>query len=279
MYSFQGEIISESELCISPANRAFRYGDGVFETIRVAKGRILWSKMHFDRLQHAADILRLNTGKDFSKSSFEQSIVTLLKANHGGNANARVRFALFRNEGGLYAPITNSASFFIESEEMDSHLFELNNKGLLIDIYPEIRKPLNELSSLKSLNAQLYVLASISKREKGLGDVLIMNDSGNIAEASSSNVFLVKNGHLITPSQDQGAVDGIMRRVIIELARENDIPVLESVLTEEHVSAADEIFLTNTIQGIRWVSAFGQRRYFNSFARKLTDLLNAKAHP
>ena len=274
MYSLNGQLFSHDEFSLSPANRAFRYGDGVFETIRVTGGRVLWSPLHFARVTKAAATLHLNLGENWSLSYFEEVITALAIANHGEGCHARVRFSLFREDGGLYAPITNNAAFLIASESMDQGFFDLNNKGLLIDIYPEIRKPGNMLSGLKSINAQLYVLASIYKRDKDLGDIILLNEAGYVAEASSSNIFLVKGGHLHTTAPDQGAVEGIMRQVIWQLAADQEIPVQASPILPEDLLAADEIFLTNAIQGIRWVMGFRQKRYYNSFSRKMMTLLN-----
>ncbi len=181
MYSLNGQIIQQDEFSLTPANRAFRYGDGVFETIRVAGGRVLWSPLHFARVTKAAAMLHLNLTEQWALPYFEEVITALVTANHGECCHARVRFSLFREDGGRYAPITNNASFLIESEGLDQSFFELNNKGLLIDIYPEIRKQGNMLSGLKSINAQLYVLASIYRRDKDLGDILILNEEGFVA--------------------------------------------------------------------------------------------------
>ncbi len=274
MYSLNGQLIQQDAFALSPANRAFRYGDGIFETIRVAGGRILWAPLHFARVSRAAETLHLNLNKNWSLPYFEQAVIALAKTNHGEGCHARVRFSLFREDGGRYAPITNNAAYLIASESLDQGFFELNYKGLLIDIYPEMRKPVNMLSSLKSINAQLYVLASIYKRDKDLGDILILNEKGFVAEASSSNIFLLKSGHLITPAPDQGAVEGIMQQVIWKLAKDNDIPVKACPVSPDDLLAADEIFLTNAIQGIRWVKGFQQKHFYNSFSRKMMDLLN-----
>ncbi len=274
MYSLNGQLIQQDAFALSPANRAFRYGDGVFETIRVAGGRVLWAPLHFARVTKAAATLCLNLPEQWALPYFEEVITALSTTNHGKGCHARVRFSLFREDGGRYAPITNNAAFLIESEGLDQGLFELNNKGLLIGIYPEIRKPANMLSSLKSINAQLYVLASIYKRNKDLGDILILNEEGFVAEATSSNIFLVKGGRLITPAPDQGAVEGIMQQVICRLATDNDILVKACPVSPDDLLAADEIFLTNAIQGIRWVMGFRQKRYYNNFSRKMMALLN-----
>ncbi len=276
MYSLNGQLIQHDAFSLSPANRAFRYGDGIFETIRVAGGQVLWSLLHFTRVSKAAATLHLNLDKNWSLPYFDQVITALARANHGEGCHARVRFSLYREDGGLYAPITNNAAFLIESESLDQGFYDLNNKGLLIDIYPEIRKPRNMLSSLKSINALLYVLASIYKRDKDLGDILILNQEGFVAEASSSNIFLVKSGSLLTPAPDDGAVAGIMQQVIWQLAKENDIPVKAAPISADDLLTADEIFLTNAIQGIRWVMGFRQKRYYNNFSRQIMRLLNAK---
>ena len=276
MLSYNGKVLPEDEFSLSPRNRAFLYGDGVFETIRVAAGKVLWASYHFDRINYAAGKLHFNTGSSWSLTMFENAVIELADAAHGPGSNARVRFSLFREEGGLYAPFTNNASYLIESEELDIPNYTLNNKGLLTDVYPEISKPLNALADIKSINAQLYVLAGIYKRDKGLGDVILLNQEGHVAEAGSSNIFLVRKNRLITPAADQGAVDGIMRRVILQLASDHDIPVAERVVSTADLESADEIFLTNAIHGIRWVMGFRQKRYYNSFSRQIMRLLNAK---
>ncbi len=277
MLSWNGRLIPEDDFSLLPSNRAFRYGDGLFETIRVSQGSPLWADKHFDRLTRGLHLLQINPGDDWSEDLFTAAIKELVAANHHETGSARVRFSAFREDGGLYMPLGNSASWLIDSEMLDQGSFVLNNKGVHVKEYAGIRKGVNKFSSIKSINAQLYVMASLYKREFGLGDCLILNEEGNIIEATSSNIFIVREDQLYTPPLDQGCVEGIMRRVVMEIAAENGWKVTEKPLNSIELENADECFLTNSIQGIRWVSLYNNKRFYNALSRKLITQLNAKA--
>ncbi len=277
MVSWNGRLIPQDDFILSPSNRAFRYGDGLFETIRVTRGKPLWADKHFSRLTGGMELLQINPGANWSKDLFTGAVKELVSANHSETGNARVRFSAFREDGGLYMPIGNSVSWLIESEKLDQENFVLNNRGVHVKEYTGMRKGVNQFSSIKSINAQLYVMASLYKRESGLGDCLILNEDGNIIEATSSNIFIVRQQQLFTPPVNQGCVEGIMRRVVMETAAENGFEVKEKPLDPGELENADECFLTNSIQGIRWVGLYNNRRYYNTVSRKLILLLNARA--
>ena len=276
MLSFNGELVSRKDFCLSTANRAFRYGDGVFESLRVHQGKVLWIEHHYRRLCKSIAALHMNMHDDWSAEYFEQITNTLLTANHSPESSARIRFSVFRNDGGLYTPFTNNASYLIESETIDQESYLLNTKGISVVPFEEIKKSCNILSPLKSINAQLYVLAAIYKRNLGFGDALILNEEGLVAEATSSNVFMYKSGKIITPALSQACVEGVMRAVIIEIAHLNGIPVLETKISLDDLASAKEVFLTNAVQGIRWVKEFQGKRFGNEMALWLTDQLNEK---
>ncbi|MFP4063982.1 MAG: aminotransferase class IV [Bacteroidales bacterium] len=277
MLSWNGRLLPKDELCLSPSNRAFRYGDGLFETIRVSQGHPLWADRHFARLTRGLHLLQINPGNDWSESLFTNAVKELVSANHSETGNARVRFSAFREEGGLYMPLGNAISWLIESEKLDQEGFGLNNRGIHVKEYTGIRKGINQFSCIKSINAQLYVMASLHKRESGSGDCLILNEEGNIIEATSSNIFTVRDKILFTPPLNQGCVEGIMRQIIIETATENGFQVIEKPLDAGELEKADECFLTNSIQGIRWVGLYHHKRFYNALSRELIPLLNAKA--
>ncbi len=274
LLSLNGNILNREDFTISPANRAFRYGDGVFETIRVSSGCVLWAEHHFARLSHASDILQFIPDQKWSQQLLTDHVLQLCKANRHSDGDARVRLSMYRNEGGYYTPLTNKASVLIESEALDQTHFSLNTKGISVDIFSEIPKAYNTLSALKSTNAQIYVLAGIHKRNKGIGDAILLNQEGRIAEATASNLFVVQNDKLITPSLSEACVDGVMRKIIIQLARENGFAVKETSVTTDRLLLADELLLTNAIQGIRWVRSFREKRFGNRLGNKLTGLLN-----
>ena len=186
-----------------------------------------------------------------------------------------MRLEVFREEGGYYIPETNKTSYIIETEKMKEQKYSLNPTGLKIDLFTEISKPVNKLAPLKSCNSLVYILAGLYKKQKQFDDCIIFNAEGNVAEAISSNVFIVAKNELFTPSLDQGCVAGVMREVIINFMRSMKKKVTECKITTNHLLAADEIFLTNVIEGIRWVGAIKNKRYFNNYSRKLFDELIA----
>lgn len=267
-----GHLISIYEPNVAFSNRAFRYGDALFESIRVCNNQVLFLSDHLTRLKLGMTVLRMNLPAELTTQNIHEFIVHLLKHNVHA-PHARVRLTIFRNEGGYYTPESNDISFLIESEEMETP-FELNQKGFWVDIYADIKKSVNKLSNIKSANALLYVLAGISKQSMKLDDSLLINENGTICESVNSNVFVVKNGTLYTPPLTEGCVAGVMRKQIMHLATENKILTFESAITLYTLMNGDEVFLTNSIQGIRWVGQFREKFYTNKMSLFLTDKLN-----
>lgn len=274
--NLNGKLVAANQAVLFSQNRAFRFGDGVFESIRFAFGKALWMDYHWERLLAGMQLLGLNIPDNWDAGYFENQILLCCQANEF--QQARVRLSVYRQDGGLYVPENNFAAFLMEASPIADPLYGLNAKGLLIDIYTRIAKPYNVLSGLKTHNALLYILAAQHARAKNLDDALILNDSGLIAEATSSNIFLVKEGKLYTPGLDEACVNGVMRRVIMKIAAENKIPVYDCSLSTDDLLQADEIFLTNAISGLRWVLGFKQKRFFHQMSNKINTLLNEKVN-
>jgi branched-chain amino acid aminotransferase len=186
----------------------------------------------------------------------------------------KCRVSLDRMMGGAYKPDSNESSFFIEVYPYESNNFELNSKGFEIDQYTDIKKQRNFLSNYKTKSGLVYVMAAINATERKLDDVLIANDQGGILESSSCNLFLVSNGVLYTPGLEEGCLAGTMRMQIINLALNNGIKVYECNILPQNLLAADEVFLTNAIRGVNWVSGYRTKRYFNNMSRRFVALLN-----
>ncbi len=272
---FNGHLISIYEPSIAFNNRAFRYGDALFESIRICNGKIMFLKDHIARLKLGMIILRYNMPAEFTSDNIEQFIKHLALKNHVGD-NARVRLTVFRNEGGFYVPETNDISFLIEVEKLETEGYELNQKGLWVDIYADIRKPINKLSNIKSANALLYVMAGLAKTSMKLDDCFLVNEHSNICESINSNVFVVKNGTLQTAPLSEGCVDGIMRKQVFRIASDSKILCFENPITINTLMNGDELFLSNSITGIRWVGQFKNKFYTNKmpslFSQKLNEL-------
>lgn len=270
---FNGHLISVYEPAISFTNRAFRYGDALFETIRLANGKIMFLSDHITRLKLGMTVLRMNLPAEFKTENFKELIMELLIQNNLKD-NARIRLTVFRNEGGFYAPETNDISFLIETEAIENKGYQLNQKGLWVDIYTDMRKQINKLSNIKSTNALFYVMAGLAKQSMNLDECLLINENSNICESISSNVFVVKNGTLFTPPLNDGCVAGIMRKHVLNLAHQHKILYFENHITMNTLMNGDELFLTNSIKGIQWVGQFKHKYYTNKSAQFFIDKLN-----
>ncbi len=267
------ELIDNNTPFISSDNRSFRYGDGLFESIRVINGKPFLLSKHIERIQNDMALLKMESDSMISFENIQEKINLLCEKNNI-EQGARVKLSVYRNAGGLYTPDTNSVSYFLEANMHQDNLFLLNKKGLDIDVYNDIKKPLNKLSSIKSNNSLIYVLGSIYKKQKGLDDCLLLNEENNISETTNANVFMVTENKIYTPGLDQACLSGTMRKLIIKLARESGYKIYECNLKTEDLIQADELFLTNAISGIKWVSGFRKKRYFKNVSTKLISKLN-----
>jgi branched-chain amino acid aminotransferase len=272
----KGEFIDDSATHIAKDNRAFRFGDGFFESLRIVNGKALFLESHFARIKATAQALKIQPGEDFSLESLRSQVQELLQRN-GITEGGRMRITFYRKSTGFYLPKQDEMTYFIEAEPLPDNEFVLNATGRQVDIFMDFKKEINKLSVFKTLNCQLYVQAAIYARDKGLDEALVQNSKLSIIESNSSNLFIVSNGVLYTPTLEDGPVAGTMRMNIINLALENKIKVYECTLNPHNLLAADEMFLTNAVRGIEWVVGYRTKRYFNDMSKKLITLLNQSA--
>ncbi len=266
-----GELVPGGQAAISLDNRAFHYADGLFESIRVVNGKACFLDAHWSRLVEGMKVLRIQQPKGLD----QQTLVTCINrlVEECMLPNGRLRLTVFRDSPGYFRPRSHEGGFTLELKPVPSPNFILNHQGLTVDLYPEMRKAVNMLSVHKTLNCQLYVMASLWCMERGLDDCLLQNDRGNIIESSSGNLFIVSNGVLYTPSLNDGCVGGVMRMQIINLAIANGIKVYECSLNPQNLLAADELFFTNASRGPQWVSTYRTKRYTHRMALHLVELL------
>ncbi|MBK7941133.1 MAG: aminotransferase class IV [Flavobacteriales bacterium] len=242
-----GELLPADRPVITLDNRAFHYGDGLFESIRVVNGRPRFLDAHWARLVEGCKLLRIDLPAGFDRDALERAIIRLAERN--AVRSARCRLTLFRDARGHYRPDGHRGGYAIEVTPLMEETYTLNERGLMVDIYPDMRKPVNALAVHKTLNCQYYVMASLWSEARGLDDCLLQNDRGNIIESSTGNLFIVSNGVLYTPSLADGCLGGVMRMQVINLALANGIKVYECSLNPQNLLAADELFFTNAVRG------------------------------
>ena len=253
---FNGEMLSQ-KLLFTPQNRCFKYGDGLFETIKVFRGIIMLEEFHFDRLFTGLGLLKILAPNNFTREALVQKITALCSLNRC-LASARVRLAVYRDEG-------NKAGFVIEANSLDVNVNQLNKTGWAIDIYPFSRKSCDAFSNLKSANYLPYVMAELFAKEMNCEESILLNTENNLCDASKANIFLLVKDEVYTPALHQGCVNGVKRRFIIEEFKKRGIVTHQQVVDEQLLSEADEVFLTNAINDIRWVKSFRDKTYADNF--------------
>ena len=263
-----GTILEKSKTGLSPDDHSYRYGDGLFETMKIANGNILLEEYHFERLFSGLETLKFKSPALFTKQRISEQVKGLCKKNNN-EASARVRLSVSRGSGGLY-DCDNSFSYLIESWPLEQNHNVLNENGLVIDVFPDAIKSIDKFSNLKSANYLPYVMAAIWAKENKMNDALILNPYGRICDSTIANVFWVKDNKIFTPPLNEGCVAGVMRKKILESAAWNsDYLIQETVLTQEILLQADEVFLTNAVTSIRWVKEMRGKIYKNTISSKI----------
>ncbi|HSH52356.1 MAG TPA: aminotransferase class IV [Bacteroidales bacterium] len=274
---FNGNYHCKEDFGLSYNNRAFCYGDALFETMYANGTQIQFFPGHMIRLRFGMKALGMEIPVNIEKDTIEKEIIKLLHKNKLFQG-VRIRLTVFRNEGGKYTPKDNSVSYLVETEYLENEQYLLNTKGLSIGIFDQIKKPANKLSNLKSANALIYIQAGLYAQQNNYDDCLLINEQNHLVEGINSNLFLIKNNTLYTPPLSDGPVAGIMRKQILKIADSLNIKIMNNQsCDEQQLLQADEVFLTNSISGIRWILGYKDRRYFNHTAKLLMDTLNKYA--
>lgn len=274
MINFNG-LILDSDLQLSVNNRSFLYGDGVFETLKIVDNTILFFEDHYFRLMASMRIVRMEIPISFTLEFLEKQILSLV-SQLGIENSARVRITVYRNEGGYYAPNQNSVSYVIQAAPLSDKTYKIEKSSFEVDLYKDFAVTKQLLSTLKTTNKIIHVTASIFAKENQLESCLLINDSKNVIEAISGNLFMLMGNTLITPPISEGCLNGIMRRQIISLAKQFvTIDVVEREISPFDLQKADELFITNVIQGIQPITKYRKKEFEIKLALQLLEKLNA----
>lgn len=265
--SFNGKITPADQPVLLASNRGYRYGDGLFETMKLAQGKILLEELHFQRLIKGLELLKFDRPKLFSTTKLAAEVMQLAEKNQVRELG-RVRLSVFRGNGGLY-DADRALQYLIECWPLPDSFNRMNENGLEIGIYPDAPKEISLFSGLKSANFLPYTMASIYAKENKLNDCLLLNQEGNIADSTIANLFICKEGQFITPGPEQGAVDGVMRNYLVREMRAAGYAVAEGPVSISALEAANEVFLSNAIHGVKWVRRFRDCIYTNKYASEI----------
>jgi len=273
MINFNGNIAAQEDSILTQ-NRAFLYGDGVFETLKIINNKILFLEDHYFRLMASMRVVRMEIPMNFTMEFLQDQVLSLVQQN-GIVASARARITVFRNDGGLYLPKTNEVSYLIHAAPIQQVTYAVNDAAYEVDLYKDFYITKQLLSSIKTTNKMINVTGSIFAHENGLANCIILNDTKNVVEALQANLFMVAGNKLITPPVSEGCLNGVMRKQILALAKKVEgIEVLEEIISPFDLQKADELFLTNVIMGIQPITKYRKKEFTSKLAHLLVQKLN-----
>ena len=263
--NFNGKVLRNDKLLISPDNRSFRYGDGCFETMKMVNGKIILEAYHLERLFSSLQTLHFDKPGYFISDAFKNEVMELVKKNKH-KRSARIRITISRGNGGLYEAENNNPNYLIQSWDLNLSNNKMNENGLVMDVYTKSRKICDDFSHIKSNNFLCYVMGALWAKEQKLNDVILLNPYDKIADTTLANVFLIKDGIIKTPALTEGCIAGVTRKYLLKCMKEEGMPIEETSITVNELLESSEVFLTNTVRGIRWVKEIGKSSYENQLA-------------
>lgn len=273
MINFNGTIVSQDSNVLTQ-NRAFLYGDGVFETVKIINNKILFLEDHYFRLMSAMRVVRMEIPMNFTMEYFEEQILSVVNANSFA-ASSRARITVYRNDGGYYLPQNNTVSFVITAVVLENALYSIGKKSYEVDLYKDFYITKQLLSSVKTTNKIINITGSVFADENGLDNCLLLNDCKNVVEALQGNIFMVLGNKLITPPVSEGCLNGVMRKQILNLAKKiENLEVIEEVISPFDLQKADELFVTNVIKGIQPITQYRKKSFVTDKSVQLLEKLN-----
>ena len=272
-FNYNGKIFKEHTPLIGADNRGLRYGDGLFETMKMKSGQLILDNEHFARLWKGMAVLQFAVPKHFDPEKLAEEILLVAKKNQHDKA-ARVRITVFRGDGGLYDAADNIPNYIIQTWALPEGNGELNSNGLDIGIYTTVKKSCDILSNLKTNNYLPYVMAALEAKKQKWNDAVVLNSYGRVCDTTIANIFLIKDETVYTPALSEGCVAGVFRKYIIDQLVTIGFTCNEKEITIEDLLGADEVFLTNSIYNVRWVKTVNDKNFASSIIQRIYAALS-----
>ena len=269
MINFNGELQHPDTINLTSENRAFKYGDAIFETVKVIPHKVIFWEDHYFRLMSSMRMLRMKIPMEFTLEFLENEILKTV-AVHENAISYRVRLNIFRKDGGFYTPKTNKIDFSIQVYE---NLYQIKDSYSL-DVFKDFYNYSGLLSTIKTNNRMLNTLASIFAEENDLDNCILLNEKKGVVEVTNGNIFIVKGSVIKTPALDQGCIKGIIRSKVIEIVQKNkDFTIEETSISPFEIQKADEVFITNAIIGVQPVSSYKKKQFISKVGTRIANNL------
>ena len=268
MINYNGTLVERETKIFGVENRAFKYGDGLFETIKVENGEVRFIEDHYFRLMASMRMIRMEIPMSFTLDFMENEIMRTVKEN--GLNEARVRFSVFRASGGLYTPENNTTEYVIEANEIQFNEVEAYEVDLFKDYY--VYSGL--LSTIKSTNKLVNVLAGTYAAENNIDNCILLNEQKKVVEFTNGNLFLIKGLEIMTPPITDGCIKGIIRKKILENPGIIEgYRIVERNISPFDLQKADELFMTNAIIGVLAITKYRKKNFGSAISTKIKEFL------
>ena len=271
MINFNGIITDQSNQI--KHNRAFLYGDSVFETLRIIDNKIVFWEDHYFRLMSSMRIIRLNIPDDYTPDYLEENILKLHRLV-SKNGHSKVRINVYRFSKGKYMPIENNVSFIISCDSIINSKYLINSGDYIVDLFKDYYLDNQLISSIKTNNKIINVVASIYAKENGFNNCILLNNDKMVAEFINSNIFIIKNDEIFTPRLNSGCLNGVLRKNLLNILKKHSFTTYEQDISTFDLTQSDEIFGTNVVQGLFSISQYRKKGFLNNQSKKILKLLN-----
>jgi len=269
MVNFNGALISSENIKLTLENRAFKYGDAIFETVKVLHKKVVFWEDHYFRLMASMRMLRMKIPIEFTLEFLEQEILKTVAAQEQASAY-RIRLNVFRKDGGLYTPKTNKIDFTIEVKESAYQ----TKDSYSLDVYKDFYNYSGLLSTIKTNNRMVNTLASIFADENDLDNCILLNEKKGVVEVTNGNIFVVKGNVVKTPALTEGCIKGITRLKVLEILFKNkELTIEETSISPFEIQKADEVFITNAIMGVQPVTSYKKKTFTTEIGKKIASNL------
>ncbi len=246
-------------------NRGFTYGDALFDVLKYQAGTVAFIEDHYFRLMSSMRMLRMKIPGHFTLEGYEKELLKTLDANGLSDA-ARLRVSVFRTGGGFYSPESNQSEYLVEACELPSK----GDSPYEIELFKDYYVSSDLLSTVKTNNRMVNILGSVFAQENDYDNAILINERKELVGATDANLFLVRDGNILTPSLDTGCINGIVRKKVIEHFRsKGGRTVEEKAVSPFELLKVDEVFLTNSIIGIQSVDRYRKKSFTSEIAKEL----------
>ena len=274
MINYNGEI-QQTSPALSAKNRGFLYGDGVFELVKYVEGTIFFWEEHYLRLMATMRIARMEIPSNFTLEFLEAEIIKTIQANSLASKALWIRITITRKGGISLTPEENEIDYCIDIEGITNLFYQNLKIPYEVELFKDYYTQADLLGTLNITGRMLQIVGSVFARENDYQNCILLNTHKNAVSFLDGNLFLVQGEQILTPPLSEGAPNGITRKKLTEaIQKTSDFSLEERPISPFELQKADELFLTNTKQGIQSVSKYRKKEYNNIVATNLLGKLN-----